>query len=310
MSADAVTASLPTQAEQAGEAHALAFRIAFATSVGFTFGYVLGWDFPFVPPLFAVQLLTASKSLNLRQALGFVVLMVAGCVFSVLIAQIFVDTPSTLILVIALLIFHAFLMLAKGQALPVANTLLITVSVVPLVAVSSVKLAYGLVFTLIAGSILAALLVLLAYAFFPALDHTNHSNEVANLPAAERFPVGAALANAAVLMSLVILFISSGSPVTVIIIMTAITILRQPPIAGQGAAYGFVIGNIAGGIVATAACLLVGLLASPAFLLLVVLLFGLLFGAKIAEGGDLADLFCRVGDLSDRVRPRPRPASG
>ena len=46
----------------------LAFRIAFAASVGFTLGYVLGWDFPFVPPLFAVQLLTASKSLNLRQA--------------------------------------------------------------------------------------------------------------------------------------------------------------------------------------------------------------------------------------------------
>jgi hypothetical protein len=288
MSASAATA--PAEAESAREVHALAFRIAFATSVGFTLGYVLGWDFPFVPPLFAVQLLTASKSLNLRQALGFVVLMVAGCVFSVLIAQIFLDTPSILILIIALLIFHAFLMLAKGKAAPVANTLLITVSVVPLVAVSSVELAYGLVFTLIAGSILAVLLVLLSYAFFPARDHTN---EIAGPPqhAEEHFPVGAALANTAVLMSIVILFISSGSPVTVIIIMTAITILRQPPIAGPGAAYGFVIGNIAGGIVATAACLLVVLLPSPAFLLLVVLLFGLLFGAKIAEGGDLVPIY-------------------
>jgi hypothetical protein len=288
MSVSAVTE--PSEADSAHEAHALAFRIGFATSVGFTLGYVLGWDFPFVPPLFAVQLLTASKSLNLRQALGFVVLMVAGCVVSVLIAQIFVDMPSILILVIALLIFHAFLMLAKGQAVPVANTLLITVSVVPLVAVSSVELAYGLVFTLIAGSILAVLLVLLSYAFFPVPDQTNFSNQVAN-PPAERFPLGAALANTAALMSLVILFISSGSPVTVIIIMTAITILRQPPIAGPGAAYGFVIGNIAGGIAATAACLLVVLLPSPAFLLLVVLLFGLLFGAKIAEGGDLVPIY-------------------
>jgi hypothetical protein len=281
----------PAEPDRAREAHALAFRIAFATSVGFTFGYVLGWDFPFVPPLFAVQLLTASKSLNLRQALGFVVLMTAGCVFSVLIAQIFVETPLVLVLILALLIFLAFLMLAKGQAVPVANTLLITVSVVPMVAVSSVELAYGLVFTLIAGSILAVLLVLLAYAFFPARDHTNHSDEVARLPAAERFPVGAALANAAVLMSLVILFIFSGSPVSVIVMMTAITILRQPPIAGHGAAYGFVMGNIAGGLAATAASLLVVLLPSPAFLLLVVLLFGLLFGAKIAEGGDLAPLY-------------------
>ena len=278
----------PAEADSARESHALAFRIAFAASVGFTLGHVLGWDFPFVPALFAVQLLTASKSLNLRQALGFVVLMVTGCVLSVLIAQIFVDTPLILILVIALLIFHAFLMLAKGQAVPVANVLLITVSVVPLVAVTSIELAYGLVYSLIAGSILAALLVFLAYACFPAREQAN---EVANQPAEERFPVGAALANTAALMSLVIFFISSGSAVSVIIIMTAITILRHPPIAGHGAAYGFVMGNIAGGLAATAACLLVVLLPSPAFLLLVVLLFGLLFGAKIAEGGDLAPLY-------------------
>ena len=285
MSVSAVT---EPAADGVHESHALAFRIAFAASVGFTLGYVLGWDFPFVPALFAVQLLTASKSLNLGQALGFVVLMVAGCVLSVLIAQIFLDTPFILILVIALLIFHAFLMLAKGQAVPVANVLLITVSVVPLVAVTSIELAYGLVFTLIAGSILAELLVFLAYAFFPA---RKQANEVANPPAEERFPVGAALANTAALMSLVIFFISSGSAVSVIIIMTAITILRHPPIAGHSAAYGFVMGNIAGGLAATAACLLVVLLPSPAFLLLVVVLFGLLFGAKIAEGGDLAPLY-------------------
>ena len=287
MSASAAT-TIGTHVEEAGEAHALAFRIAFAISVGFTLGLVLGWDFPFLPSLFAVQLLTGSKSLNLKQAFAFVVLMTAGCVFSVLIAQIFVETPLVLVLVLALLIFLAFLMLARGRAVPVANILLITVPVVPLVAVSTIELAYGLVYTLIAGSVLAVLLVFLAYAFFPARDHAN---EVAEPPAEERFPVGAALANAAVLMSLVILFISSGSPVSVIVIMTAVTILRQPPVAGHGAAYGFVIGNIAGGLAATAACLLVVLFPSPAFLFLVVLLFGLLFGAKIAGGGHLAPMY-------------------
>lgn len=286
MSASATTE--PLQAGNVSEGHALAFRIAFTASVGFTLGQVLGWDFPFVPALFAVQLLTASKSLNLRQALGFVVLMVGGCVLSILIAQVFMDKPLVLILVVALLIFYAFLMLAKGRAAPVANVLLITVSVVPLVAVTSIELAYGLVFTLIAGSILAVLLVFLAYAFFPAREPAN---EVAKPPAEERFPIGAALANTAALMSLVILFMFSGSAVSVIIMMTAITILRQPPVAGHGAAYGFIMGNIAGGLAATVACLVVMLVPSPAFLLLVVLLFGLLFGAKIAEGGDLAPLY-------------------
>lgn len=286
MSASAATA--PAEAEGTREVHALAFRIAFAAAAGFTLGHVLGWNFPFLPPLFAVQLLTASRSLNLQQALGFVVLMTAGCVFSLLIAEIFVETPLILILALALLIFFAFLMLARGQAVPLANILLITVSVVPLVAVSSVDVAYGLVFTLIAGSVLAVLLVFLAYAVFPA---RGDATGPAKAPAVENCPVSAALANTGVLMSLVILFVTTPSPVSVIVILTAITILRQPALVGGGTAYGLVMGNVAGGLAATTACLVVVLFPSPAFLLLVTLFFGLMFGAKIAEGGESSPVY-------------------
>jgi Protein of unknown function (DUF2955) len=68
MSASAAVA--PEQAASVSEAHALAFRVAFAASVGLTLGHMLGWDFPFLPPLFAVQLLTASRSLDLQQLCG------------------------------------------------------------------------------------------------------------------------------------------------------------------------------------------------------------------------------------------------
>jgi hypothetical protein len=278
----------PVEADSTREAHALAFRIAFATAIGFTLGHLLGWDFPFLPALFAAQLLIGSRSLNLQQAVGFAILMTAGCIFSILIAQIFVETPLVLLLVLALLIFLAFLLLARGQAVPVASILLITTSVVPLVAVSSLDLAYGLIHSLIAGSILAALLVLLAYAFFPSRDPMS---EVVKRPAGEDSPIAAALANSAALLSLVILFMFSGSPVSVIVIMTAITILQQPAASGYGTAYAFVMGNVAGGVAATAAYLLVSLFPAPAVLLLVVLFFGLLFAGRIAEGAALAPVY-------------------
>jgi Protein of unknown function (DUF2955) len=277
-----------TEADSSREAHALAFRIAFATAIGFTLGQVLGWEFPFLPALFAAQLLTGSRSLNLRQAVGFAILMTAGCIFSILIAQIFVETPLVLLLVLALLIFLAFLLLARGQGVPVASILLITVSVVPLVSVSSLELAYGLVHSLIAGSILAALLVLLAYACFPSRDRIS---DVAKRPAAEDSPIAVALANSAALLSLVILFMFSGSPVSVIVIMTAITILQQPAAAGYGTAYAFVMGNLAGGVAATVAYLLVSMFPSPAILLLVVLFFGLVFGGRITDGAALAPVY-------------------
>ena len=54
---------------------------------------------------------------------------------------------------------------------------------------------------------------------------------------------------------------------------------------------GLILGNLVGGLAATVAYLLVTLLPSPAFLLLVVLLVGLIFGDRIARGGESAPIY-------------------
>src|SRR5215470_2054484 len=96
---------------ETGEQHALAFRIAIAASVGFTLGELLGWDFPFLPSLIAVQLLSAGRTLDLKRAFGFVLLMAAGCTVSLFVALIFADRPLSLILIVGLMIFLEFLAL-------------------------------------------------------------------------------------------------------------------------------------------------------------------------------------------------------
>jgi uncharacterized membrane protein YccC len=273
-----------TETERA-ERHTFAFRIAFAASIGFTLGYQLGWDFPFLPSLFAVQLLSARRSLDLKQAFGFVALMAVGCVVSLMIALIFVDRPLNFIIIMGLVIFLEFLALARGQA--AAGIFLITTSFVPMMALSSLDLAYALVHDLIVGSILALLLTFLAHALFPSHELAEQGDRKVLM---ESSPVGAALANAGVLMSLVIYFMGSGTPTSIIVIMvTAITILQQSAITGT--AVGLIVGNIAGGLAAAVAYLLVSLLPSPGFLLLVALLFALIFGAKIAEGGHMAPIY-------------------
>ena len=270
---------------ESAERHTFAFRIAFAASIGFTLGYQLGWDFPFLPSLFAVQLLSARRSLDLKQAFGFVALMAVGCVVSLMIALIFVDRPLNFIIIMGLVIFLEFLALARGQA--AAGIFLITTSFVPMMALSSLDLAYALVHDLIVGSILALLLTFLAHALFPSHELAEQGDRKVLM---ESSPVGAALANAGVLMSLVIYFMGAGTPTSIIVIMvTAITILQQSAITGT--AVGLIVGNIAGGLAAAVAYLLVSLLPSPGFLLLVVLLFALIFGAKIAEGGHMAPIY-------------------
>ena len=65
----------------------------------------------------------------------------------------------------------------------------------------------------------------------------------------------------------------------------------QPADLGGGTAAGLILGNLVGGLAATAAYVLVTLLPSPGFLLLVALLVGLLFGDRIARGGELAPIY-------------------
>jgi hypothetical protein len=286
MSAKAVT--LQTRAEEAGEAHALAFRIAFSAAVGLTLGEVLGWDFPFLPPMLVVQLLAGRRPISVKQGLGFVAVMMAACSFAVLVAQIFVDSPLVLLLVVSLVTFLAFLLLARGQAVGVAATFLITTAVVPLLAMESSSVAYGFIYSLIAGSALAALLTFAAQAFFPMRVQAEPDSALAQ---EERAPVAVALANTAVMMSVVIYFMLTVSSVSIVIVLTVIGILRQPASLGGGTGVGLILGNLLGGLAATAAYLLVTLLPSPAFLLLVVLLVGLLFGDRMARGGEAAPIY-------------------
>ena len=92
-------------------------------------------------------------------------------------------------------------------------------------------------------------------------------------------------------MSVVLYFMLTVSPVSIVAVLTVISILRQPADLGGGTAFGLILGNLVGGLAATAAYLLVTLLPSPAFLLLVVLLVGLLFGDRIARGGQSAPIY-------------------
>ena len=278
----------PAEAESARESHALAFRIALAAAFGLTLGEVLGWDFPFLPAMLAVQLLSARDSLSVKKGVAVIAVMAAACAFAVLVSQVFVDSPLVLLLAVSLVTFLAFLLLARGQAAGVAAMFLITTAVVPLLAIESVSVAQGFIYSVLAGSALAVLLTFAAQAFFPM----RVPAEPVSAPAQqERAVVALALANATVLMSLVIYFMLTVSPVSIVAVLTVISILRQPADLGGGTAVGLILGNLVGGLAATAAYLLVTLLPSPAFLLLVVLLVGLLFGNQIARGGASAPIY-------------------
>jgi len=149
------------------------------------------------------------------------------------------------LLVVSLVTFLTFLMLARDQAVGVAALFLITTAVVPLLASESASVAHGFIQSLIAGSALAVLLTFAAHACFPI--HV----QVEPLSASsrdERDSVALGLANTAVLMSLVIYFMLTPSPVSMVLVLTVISVLRQPAELGGGTAIGLILGNLVGGL--------------------------------------------------------------
>ena len=241
-----------------------------------------------MPPMLAVQLLSGRGPIGVKQGLAFVAVMVVACAFAVLVAQIFAHSPLVLLLVVSLVTFLTFLMLARDQAVGAAALFLITTAVVPLLANESASVAHGFIQSLIAGSALAVLLTFAAHAFFPI---RGQARPLSALARNERDSVALGLANTAVLISLVIYFMLTPSPVSIVLVLTVISVLRQPAELGGGTAIGLIAGNLVGGLAATVAYLLVTLLASPAFLLLVVLLVGLILGDRIARGGEFAPIY-------------------
>ena len=135
--------------------------------MGLTLGELLGWDFPFLPAMLAVQLLSGRGPISVKQGLAFVAVMVVACAFAVLVAQIFVHSPLVLLLVVSLVTFLAFLLLARGQAVGVAAVVPHHHSRRSATCRESMSVAHGFVHSLIAGSALAVLLTFAAHAFFP-----------------------------------------------------------------------------------------------------------------------------------------------
>jgi len=117
---------------------------------------------------------------------------------------------------------------------------LITTAVVPLLAIESMSAAYGLIHSLIAGGALAVLLAFAAHALFP----TRARAEPVSALAQKSDPVAVARANTAVLMSLVIYFVLTVSPVSIAAVLTVIGILRHPADFSGGTAAGLILGNL------------------------------------------------------------------
>lgn len=255
-------------------------RIAVAVAVGFTLGVANGQILPFLAPMFAAQFLVASPGpLAPRQAIGLLVLILVAGISLAWLTGVLTDRPLALLSLLGLIYFIGFLMQARGGT---AGFLIIVVAVmVPILGILQKDLGEGIVLMLFKGALGGIVLAWLSHVLLPD-PGGRHAPPLAPIPP-ER-PIWRSLANAAIVLAMVLLCLTNESFSTAIVVpITVASLLNQLDLATSArTAWGLVIVNLLGGIVASIGFAFIELRPTLPFLFLTVLLVGLLFGGRAA----------------------------
>ncbi len=254
-------------------------RIALAIALGLTFAEAQEQPFSFLTPLLAFQvLMKMPRAPTLRQGLGFVLVVTVASGFALGLANSLQDRSIVYLGVLGVMFFGCFLMQLTNRGGPLPGMLLICNAMVPVLAVISRDLAQDFVWIMIVSAGSAVLLAWLAHALLPdppVMDASDigaqQSHETVTIA-----PVRAALAYTIILMPAVIHYLANDDEVSVVVLVTIIAVLGQRADMRQRAAFGLLLGNLIGGVLASIAYYAVVMVSWLPFLFLVTLAAALL----------------------------------
>ncbi len=263
----------------------IGLRVALAVAAGLTFDVATGAVIPFLGPVFAAQfLISGAKTLPLSKAIGLVgLILLVGQIFIVL-TGIFGDRPIQLLALLGLFYFGCFFVLARGKGGPAIFFCLVVAIMVPLLDLVHADLDTSMIGILLQGCLSGVLLSWLAHAVLP--DHDAADDAVAQAVATVDRPAARALVHALVLLGSVTLCLSNSAFSSALVIpITVASLLLQFDLATNiRSAFGIILVNLLGGVLASLAFAFVELRPSLLFLFLTVFLVGSILGGRAATG--------------------------
>lgn len=281
MSTNAGNATLDKASEAAW--HSI-LRFAVSVTAAFVICEWLAWTPTFLAPVLGAALV-ANLPMRppMKLAIVLVVVMTASALLAYVTASVFLGTPVVMLGLIALSMFLAFHTMARGKAKFPALLLLICLATIPVVVMVAPAYAGALPRALIRGIALALVLIELVYVLWPCV-RPPVSAPVAT-PSLD-LAFATAMVSTAIVVPLMLVYLLFGLtdalPVTVATVMLVANFDVQ---RSQLHALVMIVGNLVGGVLGL---LLYGLLlTSPSLPFLTLMLFAvlLLFGQRIAGGG-------------------------
>lgn len=268
-------------------------RLAFAATFGFAVAALRDWEFSFLAPMLAVQILVATPACpNFRQGATIPLVIFLATNIAVGVSTLLMATPVALLAAVGLVICWTFYGQRRGA--PAIAVLLVQIAFccVPLISTISLDIARDFSDFLLWSSVAAIFTVWIAYALFPAPPGAQAAGAAvpAGLPPARAAQI--AISDTLVLLPLLVTFVVRGDINNIVILMITINLLREIELIGsRRLALAILLANLLGGVLAVLAHQFILLSDSLFLFLLTVLLAGLWFGGRLVRGGTMAPVY-------------------
>ena len=271
----------------------LVLRLAFAAALGFAIAIGLHWEFSFLAPMLAVQIVAAMPVCpNIRQGAAIPLVIFLATTMAMAAATLLADAPMVLLLIVGLVLCWTFYGQRRGA--PAIAMLLIQVSfsAIPLFSTLSLDIAESFAEFMQKSSIAAIVTVWVSHAVFPAPKPASSgpAQKPAGLPPARAARV--AVTDVLVLLPLLAKFMIWSDVNDFVILMITINLLREVETVRTGkVAVALLTGNVLGGVLAVLAQQFILVADTLVQFLLTIFLAGLWFGGRMVRGGPMAPVF-------------------
>jgi len=270
-----------------------ALRLALAATLAFGFAEYHGWEFSFLAPMIAIQLLAVMPSgIKPAQALAIPLLLAVASLAALVVSSLFKGTPGVLLLCIGLVIFLAFYGERRGAPAFAMSLIRITFCIIPIVVVISASTGGQLAWFLVLSGIAAVVVVVIAHALIPTPDIAPQAAQSPAAAFGAAVAARIALSDTLVLLPLLVTFTIGEDINNIVILIMTLNILRQvDPSRGAHLAIGLILGNLLGGALGVIAHEFVVLTGNFVFFLFAVLVPSLWFAGRIVRGGPTAPIY-------------------
>jgi hypothetical protein len=266
-------------------------RVAFAVSLGFTAAVFSGAIVPFLGPLFAAQfLLGSSRPMPPGKTVGAALVILVTGIAMLILTNWLGDRPAPFLLLLGLIYFACFAAQSTGKGGPAVFLVLVVAIIVPLLGILNKALASSILSILVTGVLSGTALMWLAHAILP--EPPSPDDEEA--PAAGQPPaLLRALANTAILLASVVICLTSDNLTAAAVIpITVASLLGQLDVtASARAAFGLVLVNLFGGLLASVAYSVLMLRPNLLSIFIIVLVVALVLGGRAAARSADAPVF-------------------